>query len=255
MKKIVSTIVLVSSLLSTVASADFTRVEMGIGAWDVKPSGTVSYNDGIGGTGEYQSSQNKNTTTYAWLLVKHPIPMVPNLRLEYAKIEDTGSANGTFDNFVTVGATQAKLTMHQYDVIPYYNILDNTFWTTVDLGVDIKVIDASYEAKNVNINGVGLGDYTDSKTIAVPMAYGRLRVEIPATHVGLEADVKYVTYSGSTVYDTRAKIDYTFDISPVVQPAFELGYRVQKFDLSSGDDKTKVNMDFKGFYAGLMLRF
>jgi hypothetical protein len=34
-----------------------------------------------------------------------------------------------------------------------------------------------------------------------------------------------------------------------------VGYRVQKFDLSSDDDKTKMNMKFAGFYAGLMLRF
>ena len=53
----------------------------------------------------------------------------------------------------------------------------------------------------------------------------------------------------------RAKVDYTFDFVPVVQPAIEVGYRVQKFDVTSDDDKTKMDMEFSGVYAGLMLRF
>jgi outer membrane protein len=86
------------------------------------------------------------------------------------------------------------------------------------------------------------------------MVYGRARVEIPATGFGIEADAKYITYDGSTVYDVRAKVDYTFDFD-VVQPGIEIGYRAQKFDIKSDDDKTKMNMDFVGVYAGLMLRF
>ena len=129
-------------------------------------------------------------------------------------------------------------------------------WTTLDVGIDIKVLDTTFEADNVNlVSGPTNTKYTDSETVAVPMAYGRARVEIPATGFGIEADAKYLTYDGSTVYDVRAKIDYTFDISPVIQPGIEVGYRAQKFDIKTDDDKTKMNMDFTGFYAGLILRF
>jgi outer membrane protein len=255
MKKILSTLALAATM-TTFASADMVRLEMGVGGWDQEPSGTITYTDGPGVSGTYTTDGLGETETYAWLLIKHPILIIPNLRLEYVNINDNGLVNGKFEDFET-GAlgTTASLSLKQYDIIPYYNLLDNTFWTTIDLGIDVKVVDSSYSADGVTIYGQGTGNYTDSKTIAIPMVYGRARVEIPGTGLGLESDVKYITYDGSTVYDVRAKVDYTFDLDIGVDPGIEVGYRTQKFDIKSDDDKTKMNMDFSGFYAGLMLRF
>jgi len=253
MKKIISTLAL-GALLSSSLYADMGRLEMGIGGWSYEPEGTLIYTDS-GATATNTLTKTKDTSMYAWMLIKHPIPILPNLRLEYANIASDGVANGSFKDFVAPVNTATKIEMTQFDVIPYYNLLDNTFWTTLDLGIDLKVIQTDYLAKGVNYDGLVNADYKDSKDIIIPLAYARLRVEIPATNIGLETDVKYVTYDGSTVYDVRAKLDYTFDFIPVVQPALEVGYRVQKFDLKDSDDKTKLDMEFSGFYAGLMLRF
>ncbi|WP_304545019.1 TIGR04219 family outer membrane beta-barrel protein [Sulfurimonas microaerophilic] len=254
MKKIISTLAIVSGL-ATVASADFARVEMGVGAWGQEPAGGITYQNGPA-TGSYTSNETKKTSAYAWMLVKHPIPVVPNLRLEYSSVEDKGSVDGTFKDFTASSVTTGSFKVDQYDVIPYYNILDNTAWITLDLGLDIKVLDSSFKAEGVNVNGVvGLSDYEDSALLAVPMGYARARVEIPATDIGIESDIKYITYSGSTLSDFRVKVDYTFDITPVVQPAIEVGYRTQSYVIETDDDKTKVDMKFSGVYAGLMLRF
>jgi outer membrane protein len=254
MKKILSTLAL-SAAMSTIASADMVRLEMGVGGWNQEPSGTITYTD-HNAEGRYDTDGVGETEIYAWMLIKHPIPIIPNLRLEYVDVNDNGYVNGTFENFSTNGKYEkASLQLTQYDIIPYYNILDNTFWTTIDLGIDIKVVDSTFKAEGVHINNIGsIGNYTDSSTVAIPMVYGRARVEIPGTDLGLESDVKYITYDGSTVYDVRAKIDYTFDLD-VIQPGIEVGYRVQKFDIKDDDDNTKMNMDFSGVYAGLMLRF
>ncbi|MGB3961303.1 MAG: TIGR04219 family outer membrane beta-barrel protein, partial [Sulfurimonas sp.] len=152
--------------------------------------------------------------------------------------------------------TPTSLKMKQFDIIPYYNILDNTAWTTLDIGLDAKVVSLDYAANGVTNNTTSLTeDYSDSVTIVVPMAYLRARVEIPATNIGLEADAKYVTYDGSTISDMRAKVDYTLDFFPVVQPALEIGYRTQKIDIASSDVKSAINIEYSGLYAGLMLRF
>ena len=256
MKKILTMGLLTSSLLLSQLNADFVRVEMGGGVWDYKPSGTGSYSDSTGATGKYKSDEKKSSDAYVWMLIKHPVPLVPNLRLEYCDVKDEGLVNGRFKDFDTLGATTtAHYELKQYDIIPYYNLLDNLMWTTVDVGIDIKVVDASYTANGVEILSLGsVGDYHDTDTLVIPLAYARGRVEVPGTGLGLEADGKYVTYDGSTVYDFRAKVDYTFDFN-VIQPGVELGYRVQKFDIKTDDDKTKMNIDFSGFYAGVMLRF
>ncbi len=260
MKKLLTALSCVAVLASTV-SADFGRVEMGIGGWGQTPSGDISYTES-GVVSSYGSDKKADTSTYAWLLVKHPIPIVPNIRLEYTNINDTGVINGDFKDFnlpAGVASTTGSLTMTQYDIVPYYNILDNTFWMTVDVGVDIKVLETDYTANGVVVTLPGFSggtqNYSDTATVIIPLAYLRARVEIPATNIGVESDVKYISYSKSTMSDVRIKVDYTLDFVPVIQPAIEVGYRLQSIDLNSDDEKTKMKMDFSGVYAGIMLRF
>jgi len=250
-----------ASLISSSLNADFLKLELGVGGWQETPSGTINYEDDTGVTGTYTSNESDSTNMYAWMLLKHPIPIVPNVRLEYAKITDDGKSDGTFENFTTPGDSPTTIDITEYDIIPYYNILDNTFWMTLDLGLDLRVQTTKLEAKGVELLGVAspfsyTATYTDEETIVLPLLYGRLRVEIPATDIGLETDLKYITYQDSTIYDFRAKVDYTLDFIPVLQPAFELGYRIQKFDIyDDSDGTTTSDLTFSGVYGGLMLRF
>jgi len=260
MKKILTTLAC-GAILATTASADFARVEMGGGLWSQSPSGDMSYTNNGVVQGQYDSDKKDNSNAYIWMYIKHPIPIVPNLRLEYTGVKDSGVIQGNFKDFnlpITSPTTTGSIEMTQYDVIPYYNILDNTFWMTIDLGVDIKILDTTFKAEGVKLNGSSIvSDYEDKTNLALPLAYARARVEIPGTDIGLEADGKYISYDGSTIYDACAKVDYTLDFIPVIQPGVEVGYRTQKFDLKykDGADETKVNLSFSGFYAGLMLRF
>ncbi|MFT7003178.1 MAG: outer membrane protein [Sulfurimonas sp.] len=252
MKKILTALTC-TGLLAMTASADIARVEMGAGFMQQSNDSEASYTKS-GADGSYLSDTDETSTQpYVWAIIKHPIPIIPNFRLEYASFEDTGTASGKFENFDICGLNSATtFSITEYDIIPYYNLLDNTGWITIDVGLDIKIMDVSYEADAVSSFS---GD-KDSVSLAIPLAYARGRVEIPATNIGLEADLKYVTYNDSTIYDARAKIDYTFDMFPVVQPAFEIGYRVHKIKV---DDSTfgdlKMDLDFSGVYAGAMLRF
>ena len=254
MKKILKTMLSVA-VLATIANADFARVEMGAGVWAQTPAGELTYSEGsLSGKDEFD--ENKENNAYVWMLIKHPIPILPNLRLEYANIESTGVASGDFEDFSIPATAPTSLKMTQFDVIPYYNILDNTAWITLDLGLDFKVVNLDFQADGVDIIGGAFDtSYSDAQTIVVPLGYVRARVEIPSTNIGLEADVKYVTYDGSTISDIRAKVDYTLDFIPVVKPALEVGYRVQKIDISSDTVNSTMNVDFSGIYAGLMLRF
>ncbi|OHD98870.1 MAG: hypothetical protein A3E21_00445 [Sulfurimonas sp. RIFCSPHIGHO2_12_FULL_36_9] len=251
MKKVIHTLTCVAILASS-AMADSARVEMGAGAWMQESKGSASYTDG-GADGSYVSSEKDSTEPYVWALIKHPVPILPNLRVEYVSIKDSGIASGEFKDFDIDPAPYTTLSydVKQYDIIPYYNILDNTTWFTLDLGLDIKIVDASYNAAPTT----GFSGYRDSMTFALPLLYARARVEIQSTDIGLEADIKYITTGDSTVYDVRAKVDYTFDFTPAIQPALEVGYRVQKLDIDESDVDAKLDIEFSGFYAGLMLRF
>jgi len=244
MKKLLTSLVTVASFAS-LANADFARIEIGAGAWSQEPSGVISAT-ASGFTGKDTSTESSQAQAYVWAIVKHPLPIIPNLRLEYSGIESDGEITGSFKKFnVTTGATTSfKLTQH--DIIPYYNILDNTFWLTLDLGLDLRVMDMTYTASGSSVE--------NNEAIVLPLLYVRTRFQLPITELGLEADVKYASYDSNTIYDARVKVDYTFDIFPVIQPAIEVGYRVQHIETNEGED-AKINMDFAGIYVGLMLRF
>ncbi len=243
MKKILS-IVTLTTLMASNSYADITKVEMGAGIWMQTPSGSVNYNGSANGLNVMKETQD--SSRYIWALVKHPLPTIPNLRVEYVKISSDGTANGTWGSTPVV-SSKSTLDMRQIDLIPYYNILDNTFWTTLDLGIDIKVVDLDYK--------IASASYEYKKTVPLPMAYARVRVEVPRSSLGGEADIKYITDGSSVISDARVKLDYTFRSFPVVQPALEIGYRVQKIKIDESDEDIKTNIDFAGFYAGLMLRF
>ena len=252
MKKILTTLVC-GAILAATASADIARLEMGAGSWQQTPNGggTVSNSFSLLSLdGDYTSDKKDSSEMYLWMLVKHPIPILPNIRLEYVTIADEGVSNGSVNGIDDAVNAPTTMEMTQYDIIPYYNILDNTGWITLDLGLDLKVIQS--EAVTTGLSGVIASNSSDDSTV-IPLLYVRTRVEIPATNIGFEADVKYITDGDSTVYDVRAKVDYTLDFIPVIQPALEVGYRVQKFDID--DDDTQVDLEYSGVYAGLMLRF
>ncbi|MEN4053813.1 TIGR04219 family outer membrane beta-barrel protein [Sulfurimonas sp. NWX79] len=250
MKKILSTLALAAAM-TTVVSADMMRIEMGGGVWKETPSGYAKRTDSGGVlhlNGTYTSREKESSEAYAWLLIKHPIFIIPNIRLEYVSISDEGLTSGSVNGINIPGSAPTTMDIKEYDIIPYYNLLDNTFWTTIDLGLDAKVIESDVVVSPVT----GFSGYTTTDTTVIPLVYVRGRIEIPSTGLGLEADVKAITDGTDTMYDVRAKIDYTFDFD-VIQPGIEVGYRTQKVKIDDGS--TQVDLDYSGVYAGLMLRF
>jgi len=244
------------AVIVTSLNADMIRLEAGGGVWKQTPSGYIDRQDNDGAlklNGHYSSNENESNDLYIWVLLKHPIPILPNLRLEYTTISDDGKTTGSVNNLnIPLGVSAATtIDMKQYDIIPYYNILDNTFWITLDLGLDIKIVQADVNVAKVQT----FPGYSSSDTIAIPLLYLRGRTEIPSTQIGLEADIKAITDGTNSVYDARVKVDYTFDISPIIQPGVEVGYRFQKVRIDDDGSTTQVDLKYKGFYAGVMLHF
>jgi outer membrane protein len=254
MNKLLS-LLFTGALLSAGASADAFRMEAGGGAWMQKPSGSASYTTSTD-YGADTSTEKEKTLGYAWVYLKHPIPILPNLRLEYSSQDYKGNVDVTVSagGFTENTTSTSKLTANNYDAILYYNLLDNTLWTTLDLGLDVKVIDYKYDVAPTT-TPLPYEGYSKSGTLVVPLAYLRARFQIPATGLGIEGIGSYITYSDVTVYDARIKADWTFESVPVVQPGIEVGYRIQKIKYDQNDKELNADVDFSGVYVGGMLRF
>ncbi len=255
MNKLLS-IAATTALLATAANADLMRIEGGIGAWQTDPTGTIQYDnneefDVVDNAG-LDASQNM----YVWVYLKHPIPIIPNLRLEYADPSFDGKVASLEWDGTEYASVNNTLSLTQYDAVLYYNILDNTFWSTIDLGVDVKFIDGNYKL-DANVIGTAAPAVNEDFDLVMPLAYARARMQIPVTNIGIEAIARGMSYSDNTVVDAQIKIDYTMDFIPVVQPGIELGYRYQQVTLDSGSIGLDANIDttFSGVYGGIMVRF
>jgi outer membrane protein len=255
MSKILSGLLL-AGLLGASAQADLLRVEMGAGAWQNELSGTITSGTPPIDIADISAlNYDKETKGYAWVYIKHPVPILPNLRLEYAAVDFSGTSTRDFDYKGVTYTPNAKtdLTLDQFDIIMYYNLLDNTAWMTLDIGLDVKVVQAEFNA----VQSSGLNGVTEKETLPLPMAYGRARVEIPGTDIGLEGNVKYTAYKDSKVTDYAIKADYTLvDILPV-DVGLEVGYRFQQFDIDGADFSidTSLDVEIDGVFAGATIRF
>lgn len=206
------------------AQADFLRVEGGVGLFNAEPGGSIEPSGG--GTFDLENAGvDTRNDLYVWAYLKQPVPLIPNVRVEYLSL--TNSPDGSSD-----------FTIQELDGILYYNLLDDTLFVTLDLGIDVKYVDSDMTA----------GD----GTATLGLLYGRLRFE-PTTWLGFETQLSLTNYAENKGYDARVKVDYTLTFMPVVQPAVEVGYRIHKLQYEIGD--TLYKPEYSGVYAGLMVRF
>ncbi len=256
MKKTLSIVATMSVIYPTVASADLMRVEGAIGAWESSPSGTITYAGKNTFDVEDTAGLVSSTNIYAWINIKHPAPLLPNFRFEYADPRFDGDISKPEWNRNTYNSVENTLSLTQYDVTLFYNLLDNTFWTTLDLGLDIKIIDGNYKLDESI--GLALTPAVDAElSLVMPLGYIRTRVEIPVTNIGIEAIARGMSYGGNTILDAQIKLDYTLDFVPIIQPGLEIGYRYQQIKLDKGSIELDADIDatFSGVYGGVMFRF
>ncbi len=239
---------------TTLANADLIRIEGGIGAWETNLSGKIAY----AGDNEFdvvdKAGLESSTDMYAWINFKHPLPLVPNLRLEYTDPTFDGEVTRLEWRGNTYISVNNTLSLTQYDVALYYNLLDETLWTTLDLGLNIKIIDGNY---GLSESAGFVPAVDESFSLAIPLAYIRTRLDVPGLDIGIEGIARGMAYSGNTVIDAQIKIDYTMNFIPVLKPGLEVGYRYQKMKLDAGSIGLDANIDteFSGVYGGVVFRF
>ena len=237
----------------TTLSADFLRVEGGLGSWSASPSGTFAYESDDSLDVEDELGVGSSSNFYFWVNFKHFFPLLPNLRLEYAAYDGDGDGrvplSTPFGHLTLSGPVTSAFRMDQREAILYYNLLDETFWTTVDAGVDIKNVTGELMVEHLLSTESADLDFT------LPLLYLRGRVAIPSTDLALEADLKALTYQGSGMTDARVKLEWTV-ASYAVDLGLELGLRSMKIKINDDlIDNTEADVTIQGLFYGVNARF
>lgn len=227
------------------ANADTLGLEVGAAYWNAQTSGNVEYK-GSSIDLEKDLGYGDLNTNFIWASFEHPIPLIPNLKIQHTQIDDSSSksANVTFDNKVYSGTVSSSIKLNQTDFILYYELLDN--WVNLDLGINGKYFDGSIDISD----SLSTTSSTKDLTYVVPMAYAKVKFDLPFSGLSVESDLSYISYSGSKFYDFKGGLNYltSFGLGATA------GYRTEKIQL---DDVSNVYSDIEisGAYAGLYYHF
>ncbi|KZY41104.1 MULTISPECIES: TIGR04219 family outer membrane beta-barrel protein [unclassified Oleiphilus] len=242
MKKVTKLLAPFVLAASATAQADFIGGTVEASYWYAGVGGDASAG---GATVDFEKDLGFEDDSFFELAAsfEHPVPLIPNLKVRLTSLDQTESGNidDTFDD--VDGPVTTNLDLTHYDVIAYYEILDN--WVSVDVGLDIKVFDGQ-----LNVEGD-----TESSTSTIdnflPLPYAKAEVELPFTGMAFGAELSGISYSGNGIYDARARIRQNISLAFV-----ELGYRTMAIKIDDiGSADIEVDVDFSGVYLSTGLDF
>ncbi len=214
----------------------------GINLWSHDPDGTQEFDGNTFDVGDDLGLAG-DEDVHAWLEWDHAVPVVPSVRVERTGLKEAGS--GTLDvkyDNVPAGSIDSVVELDQTDVTLFWSPLPLPY-LDIDLGLTGKVIDG-----RIRVEGGGEKEELDFSG-PLPMAYGRVGLDIPATRLKLEASTKILSYDGHSITDTQAHLAYEWWYAGAM-----IGYRDMAVELDDFDDVT-IDVSFSGPYAGAFLRF
>lgn len=167
--------------------------------------------------GSFMTNDAEDLNSYFGIAVEHPIPLIPNFRLQNQSLEEK------------VGTSTIDLSHNDYTL--YYEFLDGLLWLDLDAGVTFRKI---ADAGNSDIDGT------------YPLAYVSAYVSFPGTALSVGGEVKTGGGSDADINDTTFKIKY----QPLVFAGIEAGYRTVTEDFDSAG-----KFEPKGAFIGVFVDF
>lgn len=250
---LLSGLVFGSILIPSLVQADNIGLYAGIGQWNADASGFVSEGNNDPDIVDLQETLaiDDDSGVQAYIAIEHPIPLLPNIRLQHTEIDLNGS-NQITENFSFDGQNYDINTQvdSQFDLTHTDATLYWQLWDTV-LGVDIGLTARKFsgeiilvaEGDDVSESAQEDIDYT------VPLLYTRIGVKFPFT--GLTADVRgnFISYDDDSFTDIVARINY----EAAFGLGLEAGYRKIELDIEEGN--FEADLEISGIYAGISYHF
>jgi outer membrane protein len=252
--------ILLSSLvalgLSTSVNADFIGASVGAGVWNQKIDGYIQtgddknyFNNSNNEAGTGNLGLNANMKPFIWAKIIHPVPLIPNLKVEYREYDLSGDGTATtnfkiFGESVSVsGNVHTDIEIKSYDATFFYEIKP----VVVDLeaGFGVNLLQGKATVSDSTLSS--------SANFVAPLPYLYARAETMKFYgFALEAQAKYIEVKNNYYKDFDAGLKYFAPI-PVLDVSAKIGYKMQDIKGVSGDNSTKI--EFEGAYAEIAVKW
>ncbi len=239
MRKALAILLILQCFVSTPAMADFLGLYVGGGSWKHDPSGDFdSSNAGSSIIAlEPDLKFSSESDTYFWAAFDHPVPLIPNIRMEKASLSHAGTTGSSFSFLGGITTGESTVTLDSTDIILYYRLLDN--WVNFDLGLNMRKIEGEFS----------IGNRQQGFSETVPMLYVAAQFDLPFTGLSVGADYNLVSYDGNSYDDIRIRALYEVGVI-----GFEAGLRTTSIKLDDVDN-INADIDFSGLMLGMFLHF
>jgi outer membrane protein len=259
------------------ANADFFSISAGAGyeqqniSGYVKSNDTINYfnnssaeTDGNSNTGNFGMDDTKNP--YVWVKLIHPVPLIPNIKIQYTRYNTSGYSNyiaGNVEIFGDVNIPSAitnattTQTTDSYDITFFYEFKPVVADIEAGFGVD-------WWKGHTQIYGTGMPGYwiiaatsgdklVDEKwNLFLPYLYAHVET-MKLFGVSVIADVKWAKVGDNHHYDYQGALKYTIDVPGPVNPFIKAGYRYKEAYGVDGDYETMVK--YKGLFLEIGAKF
>ncbi len=241
--------ILAVSLLAGTASMAQADTILGIyagaGIWQSDISGDVQ-----DGTTEIDTEDDigldDNTNNYFYAALEHPIPLLPNIKLQHTKLSLDG--DNALSRTIDFGGSQfslnenvsAEADLTHTDATFYYEILDN--WVSLDVGISVRLFDGFVEIQSTNESA------REDLDVPIPLLYAKVRFDLPLTGLSLDAEAQGIGFSGNNLIDATVRIAYESTIGL----GLEAGYRSMRLKI---DEDIEGDIDLGGVFAGINFHF
>ena len=227
-------------IAAPVVSADVLGVGANISYWDSDLSGEAGKKSDVVDVEndlDLDSDTNANLNAY----FEHPVPLLPNVRLNYTRIEQSGRGEVSTQYDLVSGEVDSDLELTQFDVTLYYEVLDN--WVNLDLGLTARNLDGELTIQETALGG----EVTQTEVDGVmPMAYVAARFDLPLTGVSVGGEANLISFDGDSVYDFNAYGQYEVSLLQL-----RAGYRQISIDYEDSDDRLDIELGGPFVSAGL----
>lgn len=224
-------------LAAPLVQADIVGLGANLSYWHSDSSGNIAKgSNSVDVDDELRLKRDSNVNASVHL--EHPVPVLPNVRLDYALVQQSGNGtlSGNYDDLS--GAVRSDLDLEQLDLTLYYEILDN--WVNLDLGLTVRdfsgelLVQGSSKSSKTKADGV------------LPLGYIAARFDLPLTGVAVGAEGKYISFDGDSMRDFNVYGQYNISLLQL-----RAGYRQLAVDYEDGSDEFDVKIDGPFISAGV----
>jgi len=270
MKKFSLAAILVAGMVSF-ASADFLSVSAGVGYEQQNIDGyakvknvknyfnkSSAETDGDANTGNLGLDDENNP--YVWVKLIHPIPIIPNVKLQYTRYDSSGHSNyvaggveifGDFTIPASLTNVDTSMEIDSYDITFFYEIKPVVFDLEAGFGIDFwqghTKIHGTSQATNITKTWVD-----EDWSVILPYLYAHAE-SMQFFGFSALADIKFAQLGDNYHHEYLGAIKYTIDIVGPINPFVKLGYKYKEAYGEDGDNETKI--EYKGFFLEVGAKF